>query len=246
MAADGKIFSASLLLIAGLLLGELPANAGPEAQQIKLGQYVFHVPQKLFASQPYSYSVVMLDNKSVDNPRQTQLEANELIIGMGGITALGLNDGVAIPPARSSSFVRWGDTHHVPYQIRLSDGAALGDWSKRAPLGVEQNRKMVEAAASLDPDANGFVRVNRNFLVYKGSNYQTATGDALVVMLPPEAKANGPSFDIGMISTALQKDFFLFYLFATRDSSSVGLWEMHQHVVSCVERLLQPANDSGC
>jgi hypothetical protein len=231
-------------LIAATLVAAVAIAAAQDAHQLRLGHYVVFVPQSLAASR--GYHIITPQNKFLDAPPEQQIDANQLIISMAGIAALGLNNGVDVPPKPPSPYVEWKTKHQIPAQIKLSFGNPFGDWSVRMPFAVEQNRKMVAAASALEPDLNGFVRVNRNFLVYRGSSYQTEAGDTLVVYLPPPFDAGSYVLHTGSVSIALKNDLHLTYLFYTRDSSTVELWQMHQQVVSCIERLLQPPASSPC
>jgi hypothetical protein len=231
MSATKRRFLISALC-GGFVLTSAPANAGTDFQQVTLGHYVFYVPKALMF--PFGgYAVESLQNKMIDRPQEMPIEAAELIVSDPGIAALGLEGDAKMRPKSPETHIVWGTKYQVPFQIRLRFGSGGNGYFQ------ESNRKMVEMASGLDPDANGFVRVNRNFLVYEGSSYQTPAGDTLVVYLAPPSGPS-PIPEVGMVSTAIQKDLHLFYMFESHYGSSVGLWEMHQQIVSSIETLMQP------
>jgi hypothetical protein len=221
-----------LALCGGFVLAFSPANAGTDFQQITLGHCIFYVPKALM--RPFGgYAVVNLQNKRIDRAQEMPIEAAELIISDPGIAALGLEGDAKMRPKAPETHIVWGTKSQVPFQIRLSFGSGGNGFFQ------DENRKMVEMASGLDPDTNGFVRVPSNFLVYKGSSYQTPAGDTLVVQLAPPSGPS-PIPKTGWVSTALQKDLHLRYIFQSRYGSTVGLWEMHQEIVSSIETLMQP------
>jgi hypothetical protein len=220
-----------IALCGGFALGFSPAQASADFQQITLGHYVFYVPKALM--RPFGgYAVVDLQNKRIDHSQEMPIKATQLIISGPGIAALGLEGDAKMRPKSPETHIVWGTKYQVPYQIRLYFGSGGNGFFQ------DENRKRVAMALGLSPDTNGFVRL-ANYLVYKGSSYETPAGDTLVVDLSP---SSGPSPipELGWVNTALQKDLHLGYIFQSRYGSSVGLWEMHQEVVSSIETMMQP------